>query len=78
MIGFAYIGIGSWLISVLLTKPNFGFISLYYTSMGAIMISVGLVATVLALYGFVLSTRRKVYKAVVVKCAFPPSADSAV
>ncbi len=66
LIGFAYVGIGSWLISVLFTKPNFGFIKLYYTSMGAIMITVGILSTILAFYGYIISTKNKLYTAFVV------------
>lgn len=66
MIGISYIGIGSWLIDSLKSKPNISLIEDYYTSMGGIMITVGTLCIINTLIGFILLVRKRLFTSVFV------------
>lgn len=59
LIGACYIGIGSWLIDTINSKPDLPAIKEFYKVMGAIMVSIGGMSVILSFYGYFVSIWRR-------------------
>lgn len=64
-IGIAYVGIGGWLFSILQSKPNVSALTYYYSSLGSIIIAVGILVVLSSVYGVVVAFVKNFYASLV-------------